>query len=308
MRARRLGIAAGVAAVMLAGCATASVGPDDGGGEGGGPVSLTFQSLAFQEPSVAATRHIVEDWNAANPDVQVEYVQGSWDSVHDQLVTQFQGGTAPDVIHDESADITGFARQGYLADLGPHLAGETRSAVPEGIWEAVTVDGQVVAAPTLLQSYVVFANTALLEQAGVALPTGPTWSWDELAAAARQATTPTTAGLGWGLRQPTATVMSMGLNFGGTFFTGSGDTTAVQIGDAELEVPRRTGTPSAPTSHPPPCSASRRWVTTTSSSRSTRSPRSAVRAEAQATGTRPVRATVTRLTTARAATPSSSAG
>ena len=42
--------------------------------------------------------------------------------MHDQLVTQFQGGTAPDIIHYESADITGFANQGYLADLSPYLS------------------------------------------------------------------------------------------------------------------------------------------------------------------------------------------
>lgn len=234
MHLRRLGLAA--AAVLLTGCATAPVGPEV---EDGGPVTLTFQSLAFQEPSVAATERIVADWNAANPEVQVQLTQGSWDAVHDQLVTQFQGGTAPDVIHDESADITGFARQGYLADLGPHLAQETRAGVSQGVWDAVTVDGQTVGAPTLLQSYVVFANTTMLEQAGVPIPTSPTWTWDELAAAARRATTPTTTGLGWGLRQPTATAMSLGLGFGGTFFTGTGDATAVQIGDAELEVPRR---------------------------------------------------------------------
>jgi multiple sugar transport system substrate-binding protein len=231
----RLGLAA--AAVLLAGCATAPVGPEVD--DSGGPVTLRFQSLAFQEPSVAATEQIVAAWNAAHPDVQVQVTQGTWDNVHDQLVTQFQGGTAPDVIHDESADIAGFARQGYLADLGPHLSQETRASVPQGVWDAVTVDGKTVAAPTLLQSYVVFANTTILEQAGVTIPTSPTWTWDELAAAARRTTTPERAGLGWGLRQPTATVMSLGLNFGGTFFTGSGDTAAVQVREAELEVPRR---------------------------------------------------------------------
>jgi multiple sugar transport system substrate-binding protein len=231
----RLGLAA--AAVLLAGCATAPVEPEMD--ESAGPVTLQFQSLAFQEPSVAATERIVAAWNTAHPDVQVQLTQGTWDAVHDQLVTQFQGGTAPDVIHDESADITGFARQGYLADLGPHLSQEFRASVPQGLWDAVTVDGRTVAAPTLLQSYVVIANTTMLEQAGVTIPTSPTWTWDELAAAARLTTTPERPGLGWGLRQPTATVMSLGLGFGGTFFTGSGDATAIQVGDAELEVPRR---------------------------------------------------------------------
>ena len=61
--------------------------------------------------------------------------QGSWDNVHDQLVTQFAGGTAPDIIHDESADIVGFAEQGYLADLTPYLSEEVKADVSEDIWQ-----------------------------------------------------------------------------------------------------------------------------------------------------------------------------
>ena len=49
-----------------------------------------------------------------------------------------------------------------------------KNAVSEDIWDTVTVDGKVFAAPTLLQSYVVFANKDLLEAAGVPIPTGDT--------------------------------------------------------------------------------------------------------------------------------------
>lgn len=241
MKSRTLVAAAAVVVcTLLAGCATSSTsaGGDDTA-DSGGPVSLRFQSLAFQDTTIAATQQIVEDWNSANPDIQVELVQGSWDSVHDQLVTQFQGGTAPDIIHDESADIAQFARQGYLADLAPLLSEGTTSSIDAGVLETVTVDGKVIAAPTLLQSYVVFGNTKLLEAAGVSVPTGDSWSWDEFAAAAKQASTGGTPGLGWGLKQPTATVMSMGLNFDGTFFSTADGATSITVDDAELEVPKR---------------------------------------------------------------------
>jgi len=203
------------------------------------PVTVRFQSLAFQDPTIAATKKIVASWNSTHPETAVQYVQGSWDSVHDQLVTQFQGGTAPDVIHDEAADISGFASQGYLADLSPHLSAATRAAVAQGVWDTVTVGGKVVGAPTLLQSYVVFANTALLKKAGVRAPTGATMTWDAFAALAKAATGRGTFGLGWGLMQPTATVMSLGLNFGGRFFTTTGGRTTIAVGQPELEVPRR---------------------------------------------------------------------
>ena len=80
---RSAGVLTAAVALVLAGCATSS---DDGNNDDsdGGKVTLRFQSLAFQEPTVQATKDIVKAWNDDHPDVQVEYVQGSWDSVQDQ--------------------------------------------------------------------------------------------------------------------------------------------------------------------------------------------------------------------------------
>ena len=229
-----------VAALLVAGCATSTQDEPEGeGGDSGEPVTLRFQSLAFQEPTIQASQEIVDAWNADNPDVQVKYVQGSWDSVQDQLVTQFQGGTAPDVIHYESAAMTGFAEQGYLADLSDSLSEEVMGAVPEGIWETVTVDDQVIAAPTLLQSYVVFANRGLLEEAGVEVPEGDTWSWDDFQAAAQATTNGGTYGVGWGLAEPTATMLSLGMNFDAEYFEGEGEDVTIDIGEEELALPER---------------------------------------------------------------------
>ncbi|MCS5732801.1 ABC transporter substrate-binding protein [Herbiconiux daphne] len=235
-----LGIGALAVAGLLGGCAFG------GGGTATsstpeGPVTLTFQSLAYQDSTVAATKEIVDSWNADNPDIQVDLVQGSWDNVHDQLVTQFQGGTAPDIIHDESSDILGFANQGYLADIGPYLSDDVKSAVSDDVWETVTTsDGKIVAAPTLLQTYVAFANTDAFAAAGVEVPTGDELTWDDLQADAKQLTSGGNFGVGWGLKQPTAAVMNTALGFGGTFFDVSDDGSAtISVGEPELAVPEK---------------------------------------------------------------------
>ncbi len=233
-----VGTAVLVAGLALSGCASST--QSDNGGDGGdssGPVTLTFQSLAFQAPTIAATKKIVAEWNASHPDVHVQYVQGSWDSVQDQLVTQFQGGTAPDIIQYESAAMTAFADQGYLADLTPYLSDDVKSAVSPGVWKTVTVDDKIIAAPTLLQSYLVFANTDKLKAAGIPVPTGASWSWDDFQAAAKATTTGATYGVGWGLSSPTASMVSMGMNFGATFFEGTGSAATISIGEPELALP-----------------------------------------------------------------------
>src|SRR6185437_8740650 len=133
------------AAALLSACSSS------GGDSSGGKVTLPFQSLAFQKPTVAAVKTIVDTWNKAHPDIQVKLTQGSWDSIHDQLVTQFEGGTAPDIVHDDAADLAGFAQQGYLADLSGNLSSAVKNSVPKGVWDTVSQGGKIFAAPTLLQ-------------------------------------------------------------------------------------------------------------------------------------------------------------
>lgn len=235
-----LGIGA-VAALLLSGCALNGGESDDSGGSAEGPVTLTFQSLAYQDSTVAATKEIVDAWNADNPDIRINLRQGTWDNVHDQLVTQFQGGTAPDIIHDESSDIMGFAEQGYLADIGKSLSQDVKDAVSEDVWDTVTTaDGKVVAAPTLLQTYVVFANTDAFKAAGVDVPSGDQLSWDDLQVAAKKLTASGKFGVGWGLKQPTAAIMNTALGFDGKFFDTKDDGTAtITVGDGEAAVPEK---------------------------------------------------------------------
>lgn len=238
-----LGIGAVAVAGLLSGCAfgggdQAGSGSEDPAAEG--PISLTFQSLAFQGPTVEATEEIVAAWNEANPDIQVELRQGSWDNVQAQLVTQFEGGTAPDIIHFEQAGLTGFAEQGYLADLDPYLSDELKGSLSEDLLATVqSEEAGTFAAPTLLQSYVVFANTGAFEEADVEVPTGETLTWDQFQETAGELTSDGKFGVGWGLRQPTATIMNMAPMFGGDFFAVDGEDVAFEAGEAELAVPQR---------------------------------------------------------------------
>ncbi|WP_024287426.1 ABC transporter substrate-binding protein [Cellulomonas sp. KRMCY2] len=201
------------------------------------PITLTFQSLSDQPAAIEATESVVAAWNEANPAIQVEIVPAGWDGIYDKLITQFNGGAAPDIIHYEAASIVPFAVDGYLADLSEYMSPDFVADVPEGIMESVTVNDEVIAYPTELQSYMVFANKTLLDQAGVEIPSGETMSWDELREIAKSSTAGDVYGLGWGLKSPTAAFMTMAPAFGGTFFEGTGADAELAIGEGELAIP-----------------------------------------------------------------------
>ena len=93
-------------------------------------VNLTFATYVWQPTTVAATKTIVENWNKTHPSIQVSIVPVDVNSVHDKLLTNFVGGTAADVIHDEAADIAGFTQQGYLANLSPLVTKQFKASIP----------------------------------------------------------------------------------------------------------------------------------------------------------------------------------
>lgn len=229
----------GVAVAALAASALAGCSSSAGSTGTSGKITLTFSSYAWQPATVAANKTIVADWNASHPDIQVQYITVDADSVHDKLVTQFSSHTAPDIIHDEADDIAGFAQQGYLDKLDDLLPADLKSGIPQGVWSSVNVNGGIYGIPSLLQSYVVFANTTLLKQDGVTLPTTANpWTWEQFEAAAKQTTKGNGVyGVGWGLKSPVSTVISMALNYGGKFFYTDNGQTTVQFNAAEQQVP-----------------------------------------------------------------------
>lgn len=222
-----------ISTLLLAAC---SGGSDEDSADSG-PVTLEFQSLSDQPATIAATESIVDEWNSENPDVQVEIVPAGWDGIYDKLITQFNGGAAPDIIHYEAASIVPFAVDGYLADLSEYMSDEFRNDVPQGILDSVTVDGEIIAYPTELQSYMVFANRGMLEAADVEIPTGDSMTWDEMREIAKATTVDGAYGLGWGLTSPTAAYMALAPGFGGTYFEGTGSDATISIGEGEMAVP-----------------------------------------------------------------------
>ncbi|MGW5041764.1 ABC transporter substrate-binding protein [Streptomyces parvulus] len=200
-------------ALLLAGCSPGGDGRDDG------RITLRFQSLAWQEESVEANKELVREWNATHPDVRVEYVQGSWDSVHDQLLTSFEGGEAPDIIHDASDDLADFAYGGYLADLSGLLPERLKSDIPGRSWETVTFGDGVYGVPFLQEPRVLIANADLLRTSGVRVPTPEhPWTWAEFRQVTKRLSGDGRYGVAWPLKEPVSATLNLSLSSGGRMF------------------------------------------------------------------------------------------
>ncbi|MGW1210072.1 ABC transporter substrate-binding protein [Streptomyces sp. NPDC002499] len=223
-----------VLALLLAGCTSG------GGDSADGRVTLRFQSLAWQEESVKANKELVAEWNRTHPDIKVEYVQGSWDSVHDQLLTSFEGGEAPDIIHDASDDLADFAYGGYLADLRELLPERLKSDIPQRSWETATFGNGVYGVPFLQEPRVLIADATWLKESGVRIPTPEhPWSWAEFRDVTRQLSGDGKYGVAWPLKEPVSATLNLSLSTGGQLFhRGADGKVTVRFEPSDEVVPR----------------------------------------------------------------------
>ncbi|MGW1671453.1 ABC transporter substrate-binding protein [Streptomyces sp. NPDC002324] len=233
MRAR-WPVAALLLCLLAGGCTTGDGDPADG------RVTLRFQSLAWQKESVAVNKELVKEWNATHPGVEVEYVQGSWDSVHDQLLTSFEGGEAPDIIHDASDDLADFAYGGYLADLRELLPERLRTDIPGRSWETTTFGDGIYGVPFLQEPRVLIANATWLRKSGVRVPTpGDPWSWAEFGEVVEKLSGDGGYGVAWPLKEPVSATLNLSLSAGGRLFHRDADGRAeVRFEAADAVVPR----------------------------------------------------------------------
>ncbi|MBC8400637.1 MAG: sugar ABC transporter substrate-binding protein [Candidatus Marinimicrobia bacterium] len=208
---------------------------------------IRFVSLAWQEQSIAANREIVEEWNRLNPDREVEYIQASWNSIYDYLITSFETEGVPDVFHYESSIIVDFASRGYLIDLAPFISDEMKSDIMDVAWASVSrPNGEINGIPFLMDSYIGLYNKDIFERNKIDPPAHENpWSWERVKEVGVQLTQDTDGdgkidqwGIGMGLRNSANLVMNHSISFGGSFFTKENDKFVVRVGDEEKELLR----------------------------------------------------------------------
>lgn len=175
---RRTVLAGGLASSMLlAGC-----GPSTRSAETSNEVSFMFWGPAFYQDFTA---DMVDAFSEEQPGVDVSLQPSEWDGYWDKLATQVAGGTPPDVINMDGKYIAEYSGRGVLADL-ESLPDLDLSGLDESDLDAGRVDDVLTGLSTGSNAWVVVANPALFEEAGVSLPDDTTWTWEDFADIAQQ--------------------------------------------------------------------------------------------------------------------------
>jgi arabinogalactan oligomer/maltooligosaccharide transport system substrate-binding protein len=173
--------AIGAFALLLTACG----GGDDGGsGSSGNPEdvsgSITFwdTSNTSEQPTF---KQLVGKFTTAYPNVQVTYTPVPFESANQKFTTAAQAGSgAPDVFRSDVGWVPQFAQKQFLLDVAGTYAGEGLDGFLPGPLATGVYDGKQYGVPQVTDAPALLYNKALLEKAGVDVPT----TWDEVSAAA----------------------------------------------------------------------------------------------------------------------------
>ncbi|WP_223692868.1 extracellular solute-binding protein [Leifsonia poae] len=180
-RLAKVALVAGAAALALSACSGAgSSGSDDG------KVTLTFLSHYGQEPMKGGLTKLVDEWNAANPDIQVKQQTVSFDDLLTTLNVRQTGGKGADILSSYALWGGQLAANGVLDKPPASVAADIKDNYSPAAADAVTGGtGQVFGYPTEFNTYVLYYNKKILAEAGYDKP--PT-DWAQLKEIANKTT------------------------------------------------------------------------------------------------------------------------
>jgi multiple sugar transport system substrate-binding protein len=119
----------------------------------------------------------VDDFNAMQSDVVVKLETGPIDTWTDFINAGALAGDLPDIIYVDGPTLANFAWAGYLAPLDGFMSEELEADFLGSILEQGLYNGQTYALGAFDSGLGIWGNRALLEAAGVRIPTSVEDAW-----------------------------------------------------------------------------------------------------------------------------------
>lgn len=162
---------------MLAACAAPVAGPTGAPASDGATVlrALFMQQAGYQQSDIEA---ITQEFEAQNPDVDVQLDFVAYEALHDKIITSAASGAGGyDVVLMDCIWPAEFASAEFILDVTDRISEDMKADIWPGALEAVQWQGRLYGMPWLNDVLYLYYNRAMLEQAGF---TEPPKTWSEL--------------------------------------------------------------------------------------------------------------------------------
>jgi len=176
--------------LALAACGFGSSNNQTSGGNG--KTTVSFLPVFWLPNEIAEAKAMIRDFNKQNSQIQVEYIQSSWDYMDSQMTVQLTSGDVPDVFQYYDAGLVAWGQQGLLADVKKLLPSSVLSQINPGTLSSLTSPkGEVFGLTFETETPLIYYNTQMFQDAGIQPATlDKPWTWDQLRDAAKRLTNP----------------------------------------------------------------------------------------------------------------------
>ena len=152
-----------------------------GSGGGDGKITLTWWDY-FNDANEKAVNQRIAAYKKAKPNVTIKRTGQPFADLKQKLLQGATAGELPDIVVIDNPDHSSFAALGVLADLTEQVkGGARRPSTSRARGSRPSTRTRTTASRTTRNCLALWSNTAMLEQAGVEVPT----NWDDLRAAAK---------------------------------------------------------------------------------------------------------------------------
>ncbi|MFH0175422.1 extracellular solute-binding protein [Streptomyces cacaoi] len=194
----RRGIAATALVASFALAATACGGDDSGSDNSSGPVTITWWDTSNATNEAPTYQALVKQFEAANKDVKVKYVNVPFDQAQNKFDTAAGASGAPDVLRSEVGWTPAFAKKGFFLPLDGTEALKDQAKFKSNLIEQAKYEGKTYGVPIVTDTLALVYNKALFAKAGI---TEAPKTWDDLKTAAATVKAKTGVDGYWGSTQ-----------------------------------------------------------------------------------------------------------
>jgi multiple sugar transport system substrate-binding protein len=170
--------ALGLGAVLaLAGCSSSGSSSNDG------TTTLKLVAADYGDGPSAPNgsdkfwKHVVDEFQAANPKIKVNVQVINWNDIDKQVSTMVQNGQVPDILN--TGDYAGFVKDNLLYPVSDVLSPNTQQDLIPVFADKGKVNGTAYGIPFVSSARALFYNKDLFAKAGI---TAPPKTWDEIKA------------------------------------------------------------------------------------------------------------------------------
>lgn len=127
----------------------------------------TIEFIQWWEPELpkGSFRAIMDDFEKANPDIEVKLISGPYPNIKDQIIVGAATGTLSDVVGLDGAWVNDLAKQGAITDMNPLMSQGTLDT--KEIAAIIKLDGGSYMFPVASFIYPIFVNLDMMNEAGL---------------------------------------------------------------------------------------------------------------------------------------------